>query len=130
MARKDRDMPDGVNTPTSFSTVDEQTKAKAQATALAAAAKQAQEAEAQAAEDAYYTKKDSQGKTQAQRDAFKNALDTAATIRDTSKTKSAYVDPKTGKVVTMAKGNTSANLDNEVSEVIDRHFFFWTNGTA
>ena len=119
MARKDRDMPDGVNTPTSFSTVDEQTKAKAQATALAAAAKQAQEAEAQAAEDAYYTKKDSQGKTQAQRDAFKNALDTAATIRDTSTTKSAYVDPKTGKVVTMAKGNTSTNLDNEVSEVID-----------
>jgi hypothetical protein len=29
MARKDRDMPDGVKTPTSFSTVDEQTKAQA-----------------------------------------------------------------------------------------------------
>jgi hypothetical protein len=28
----------------------------------------------QAAEDAYFTKKDSQGKTQAQRDALKNAL--------------------------------------------------------
>ena len=105
MARLDRDMPDGIKTPTSFSTVDEQTKAKEKASAstLAAAAKAAQDA--QAAEDAYYTKKDSQGKTQAQRDAFKNALDTAATIRETSTTKSAYVDPKTGKVVTMAKGN-------------------------
>ena len=119
MARLDRNMPDGVNTPTSFSTVDEQTKAKAQASALAEAAKQAQEAEAQAAEDAYYTKKDSQGKTQAQRDALKNALATAADIRDTSTTKSAYVDPKTGKVVTMAKGNTSSNLDNEVDTVVD-----------
>jgi hypothetical protein len=119
MARKDRDMPDGVKTPTSFSTVDEQTKAKAQASALAEAAKQAQEAEAQAAEDAYYTKKDSQGKTQAQRDAFKNALETAATIRETSKTKSAYVDPNTGKVVTMAKGNTKSNLDNEIDTVVD-----------
>jgi hypothetical protein len=29
MARKDRDMPDGISTPTSFSTVDEQTKAQA-----------------------------------------------------------------------------------------------------
>jgi len=29
MARKDRDMPDGINTPTSFSTVDEQAKAQA-----------------------------------------------------------------------------------------------------
>ena len=104
MARKDRDMPDGVNTPTSFSTVDEQTKARAQASALAEAAKQAQEADLQAAEDEYYTKKDSQGKTQAQRDAVKNALKTAADIRETSTTKSAYVDPKTGKVVTMAKG--------------------------
>ena len=104
MARKDRDMPGGTNTPTSFSTVDEQSKAKAQATALAEAAKQAQEADAQAAEDAYYTKKDSQGKTQAQRDAMQNALKTAADIRETSTTKSAYVDPKTGKVVTMAKG--------------------------
>ena len=99
MARKDRDMPDGVNTPTSFSTVDEQTKAKGKATALAEVAKQAKEED-----DAYYTKKDSQGKTQAQRDAFKNALDTAATIRESSTTKSAYVDPTTGKVVTMAKG--------------------------
>jgi len=57
-----------------------------------------------AADDSYYTKKDSQGKTQAQRDALKNALKTAADIRETSTTRSAYVDPKTGKVVTMAKG--------------------------
>jgi len=119
MARLDRNMPDGVNTPTSFSTVDEQTKARAQASALAEAAKQAQEADLQAAEDEYYTKKDSQGKTQAQRDMVKNALKTAAEIRDTSTTKSAYVDPKTGKVVTMAKGNTSSNLDNEVDTVVD-----------
>ena len=33
MARLDRDMPDGVRTPTSFSTVDEQTKARAMGTA-------------------------------------------------------------------------------------------------
>jgi len=119
MARKDRDMPDGVRTPTSFSTVDEQTKAKAKASALAAAAKQAQEADLQAAEDEYYTKKDSQGKTQAQRDAVKNALKTAADIRETSTTRSAYVDPKTGKVVTMAKGTTTSNLDNEIDTVVD-----------
>jgi hypothetical protein len=110
MARKDRDMPDGVNTPTSFSTVDEQTKARTQATALAAAAKQAQEADLQAAEDEYYTKKDSQGKTQAQRDAVKNALKTAEDIRETSTTRSAYVDPKTGKVVTMAKGTVPTKV--------------------
>jgi hypothetical protein len=95
-------MPDGAKTPTSFSTVDEQAKASA----LAEAAKQAKEADIQAAEDEYYTKKDSQGKTQAQRDALKNALATAADIRATSTTKSAYVDPSTGKVVTMAKGTT------------------------
>jgi hypothetical protein len=117
MARKDRDMPDGVNTPTSFSTVDEQTKARAQATALAEAAKQAQEADIQSAEDEYYTKKDSQGKTQAQRDAFKNAIKTAAEIRETSTTKSAYVDPNTGKVVTMAKGNKLAEPDTIISSV-------------
>jgi hypothetical protein len=105
MARKDRDMPDGVNTPTSFSTVDEQTKAKGRATALAEAAKQAQESD-----DAYYTKKDSQGKTQAQRDAMQNALKTAAEIRETSTTRSAYVDPKTGKVVTMAKGTVPTKV--------------------
>jgi hypothetical protein len=61
-----------------------------------------------AIDDAYYTKKDSQGKTQAQRDALKNAFATAADIRTTSKTKSAYVDPKTGKVVTTAKGTAGA----------------------
>lgn len=119
MARKDRDMPDGIKTPTSFSTVDEQAKAKAKASdsTLAAAAKAAQAA--QIAEDEYYTKKDSQGKTQAQRDAVKNALKTAADIRENSTTKSAYVDPKTGKVVTMAKGSTSSNLDNEIESVVD-----------
>ena len=122
MARKDRDMPDGVNTPTSFSTVDEQTKAKGRATALAEAAKQAQESD-----DAYYTKKDSQGKTQAQRDAMQNALKTAAEIRATSTTKSAYVDPNTGKVVTMAKGTvptkgivpTKVTGVTETEDVID-----------
>jgi hypothetical protein len=98
--------------------VDEQTKARAQASALAAAAKQAQEADLQAAEDAYYTKKDSQGKTQAQRDAMKNALKTAAEIRETSTTKSAYVDPKTGKVVTMAKG-TPVPVSPTSTEVVD-----------
>jgi hypothetical protein len=117
MARKDRDMPDGVKTPTSFSTVDEQTKAKAKASALADAAKQAQEADLQAAEDAYYTKKDSQGKTQAQRDMAKNALKTAADIRENSTTKSAYVDPKTGKVVTMAKGAGTIEQDTIISSV-------------
>ncbi len=75
-------------------------------------------AKAQEDENAYYTKKDSQGKTQAQRDAVKNALATAATIRETSTTKSAYVDPKTGKVVTMAKGNTSTTQEN-VIDVVD-----------
>ena len=94
MARLDRDMPDGINTPTSFSTVDEQTKAQAMRAAAPTAA----------VDDSYYTKKDSRGKTQAQRDAFQNALDTAAMIRETSKDKSAYVDPKTGKVVLMNKG--------------------------
>ena len=78
--------------------VDEQTKAQA----MRGVAPEA------AIDDSYYTKKDSQGKTQAQRDAAKNALATAATIRDTSTTKSAYVDPKTGKVVTMAKGTPVA----------------------
>jgi hypothetical protein len=121
MARKDRDMPDGVNTPTSFSTVDEQTKAKGRATALAEAAKQAQEADTQAAEDAYYTKKDSQGKTQAQRDMAQNALKTAAEIRETSTTRSAYVDPKTGKVVTMAKGTVPTKVTGvtETKDVTD-----------
>lgn len=94
MARKDRDMPDGVKTPASFSTVDEQTKARAMRDA----------APEEVIDDSYYTKIVSGGKTQAQLDASANARATAATIRDTSTTRSAYVDPKTGKVVTMAKG--------------------------
>jgi len=57
-------------------------------------------ATAQATEDAYYTKKDSQGKTKAQRDAFQNALDTAAMIRDNYNTVSSKVDLQTGKVIT------------------------------
>jgi len=133
MARKDRDMPDGIKTPTSFSTVDEQTKAKAQASSLAEAARQAQKAETQAAEDAYYTKKDSQGKTQAQRDAAKNALATAATIRETSTTQSAYVDPKTGKVVTMAKGSKIAGAGNDNKGLSGDGFkknFTATDGTS
>jgi len=75
---------------------------------LAASAKVAPEA---AIDDSYYTKKDSQGKTQAQRDAAKNALATAATIRANSTTKSARVDPITGKVVTMAKGTPVVSND-------------------
>ena len=60
----------------------------------------AKDAADQAAFDAYYTKKDSQGKTQAQRDAIKNAIATAGAIRESGpNTKSAYVDPGTGKVV-------------------------------
>jgi len=82
----------------------EKGKTIAEQNAADAAARAAQVAPKVAIDDSYYTKKDSQGKTQAQRDAFKNALDTAATIRETSTNKSAYVDPKTGKVVTMAKG--------------------------
>lgn len=105
MARKDRDMPDGVNTPASFSTVDEQTKAQAMRDATPETA----------IDDSYYTKKDSQGKTQAQRDAMKNALATAADIRETSTTRSAYVDPKTGKVVTMAKGITPSSTSTATS---------------
>ena len=106
MARLDRDMPDGINTPTSFSTVDEQTKAQAMRDAAPAAA----------VDDSYYTKKDSRGKTQAQRDAFQNALDTAAMIRETSKTKSAYVDPKTGKVVLMNKGSKGGSSTDGSSD--------------
>jgi len=75
---------------------------------LAASAKVTPEA---AIDDSYYTKKDSQGKTQAQRDAAKNALATAATIRANSTTKSARVDPITGKVVTMAKGTPVVSND-------------------
>ena len=94
MARKDRDMPDGARTPASFSTVDEQTKAQA----MRAAAPEA------AIDDSYFTKVVSGGKTQAQLDALANARTTAATIRDTSTTMSARVDPVTGKVITTPKG--------------------------
>ena len=107
MARYDRDMPDGggdLGFYTSLGQEGEKGKTIAEQNAADAAARAAQVAPKVAIDDSYYTKKDSQGKTQAQRDAFKNALDTAATIRETSTNKSAYVDPKTGKVVTMAKG--------------------------
>jgi hypothetical protein len=114
MARLDRDMPNAVRTPASFSTVDEQTKAQAMRAAAPAAA----------VDDSYYTKKDSQGKTQAQRDAAKNALSTAATIRENTTDKSAYVDPKTGKVVLMNKG---ANIGAKVS---GSNKFVASDGTA
>jgi hypothetical protein len=58
-------------------------------------------------ESAYYTKKDSQGKTQAQRDAYQNALKTAATIREESTTNSAYVNPGTGRVILTKKGSST-----------------------
>jgi hypothetical protein len=83
---------------------------KQQASLKKLEAEQKTMADAQAAvdkqleDDSYYTKKDSRGKTQAQRDALKNAIETAGTIRETSKTKSAYVDPGTGKVVLTNKG--------------------------
>jgi hypothetical protein len=64
----------------------------------------------QLTDDAYYSQKDSQGKTQAQRDALKGALSTAADIRESSSTQSAYVDPKTGQVVLMKKGTGGNNL--------------------
>jgi hypothetical protein len=80
--------------------VDEQTKATGMRESLAAA----QTAAAQAAEDVYYTKVVSGGKTQAQLDALANARTTAATIRDESTTMSARVDPTTGKVITTPKG--------------------------
>ena len=80
--------------------VDEQTKATGMRASLAAA----QAAAAQAAEDVYYTKVVSGGKTQAQLDALANARTTAATIRDESTTMSARVDPTTGKVITTPKG--------------------------
>jgi hypothetical protein len=93
---------------------------------MMAAADQANEARlaakaaaAQAAEDAYYTKKDSQGKTQAQRDALKNAFETAATIRDTSTTQSARVDPATGKVVTMPKGSSTDLTGDTIISSVD-----------
>jgi hypothetical protein len=66
----------------------------------------AKAAAATAAEDAYYTKIVSGGKTQAQLDALANARTTAATIRDTSTTTSARVDPATGKVISTPKGTT------------------------
>jgi hypothetical protein len=61
-------------------------------------------AKAQAEENAYYTETVSGGKTQAQLDALKNARATAATIRDTSTTMSARVDPVTGRVISTPKG--------------------------
>jgi hypothetical protein len=71
--------------------------------------------DAQSAEDAYYTKKDSQGKTQAQRDAYQNALKTAGTIREESTTRSAYVNPGTGRVILTKKGSSTKD-DTQNSE--------------
>jgi hypothetical protein len=95
MARKDRDMPDGANTPTSFSTVDEQTKAQAM--------RAAQATPAPVEDDSYFTKVLASGKTQAQIDALRGAYDTADVIRQQSPTKTSTVDRATGKVVTTAR---------------------------
>jgi hypothetical protein len=80
--------------------VDEQTKAAGMRTS----AKAAKTAAEQMAEDLYYTKIVSGGKTQAQIDALANARTTAATIRDESTTMSARVDPATGRVIATPKG--------------------------
>jgi hypothetical protein len=69
-------------------------------------------AKAQAEENAYYTKTVSGGKTQAQLDALKNARATAATIRDTSTTMSARVDPVTGRVISTPKGTVVSGGGN------------------
>ena len=120
MARKDRDMPDGVNTPASFSTVDEQTKAKTKAslaTALEAAANEAKIAEeAQAKEDAYYTKVLASGKTQFQIDTLRAAYDTAEVIRANDPTKTSTVDRTTGKVVTGTKTITPPVITEDDKE--------------
>jgi len=79
-------------------------EARLRAAANAAAAKK------QADETAYYTKIVSGGKTQAQLDALANARTTAATIRDTSTTMSARVDPVTGKVITTPKGTAGFGI--------------------
>jgi hypothetical protein len=94
-----RDKDTGIVRPTPI-IVDEQTKATGMRASLAAA----QAAAAQAAEDVYYTKVVSGGKTQAQLDALANARTTAATIRDESTTTSARVDPATGMVIATPKG--------------------------
>ena len=83
--------------------VDEQTRI-AGMRASTAAAKTAAD---QMAEDLYYTKIVSGGKTQAQLDALKNARTTAATIRDESTTMSSRVDPETGMVITTPKGTVT-----------------------
>jgi hypothetical protein len=78
--------------------------AKQKATALEAAAKEAQAAaDAQAAEDAYFTKVLASGKTQAQIDALRGAYDTAEVIRENDPTKTSTVDRTTGQVVTKTK---------------------------
>jgi hypothetical protein len=83
--------------------VDEQTKAAGMRASMAAAKTAAE----QMAEDLYYTKIVSDGKTQAQLDALANARTTAATIRDESTTMSARVDPATGRVITTPKGTVT-----------------------
>ena len=73
------------------------------------------EAKKLAAENAYYTKVVSGGKTQAQLDALKNARATAETIRQTSTTKTARVDPITGKVITGPKGTVTGLGGSDVT---------------
>lgn len=91
-------------------------------------------AKAQADENAYYTKVVSGGKTQAQLDALKNARTTAETIRAESPTKTARVDPVTGKVITSTKGTVvggGADLGagNDLNKVNTKKFVA-SDGTA
>lgn len=86
MARLDRDMPDSIKTPTSFSTVDEQTKARAKRAPVLDAV----------IDDSYYTKKNAQGKTQAQLKAAEAAAAVAASTGGT-------IDPKTGMIIPAKK---------------------------
>ena len=84
---------------------------EAKASASVAALKAATDAQAaQATADAYYTKIVSGGKTQAQLDAAKNAIDTAAQITQSYGNIgiTSTVDPKTGKVVTT--NNSAARI--------------------
>jgi hypothetical protein len=83
--------------------VDEQTRI-AGMRASTAAAKTAAD---QMAEDLYYTKIVSGGRTQAQIDALANARTTAGTIRDESTTMSSRVDPETGMVISTPKGTAT-----------------------
>ena len=113
--------------------VDEQTKRAAQKTDTKAQKTAVDTAAAQAAEDVYYTKVVSGGKTQAQLDALKNARATAETIRNESTTMSSRVDPVTGKVITTPKGTVGSGAGlgaGAGSDVPVGKKFVATDGTA